>query len=477
MMLEDLGNNDCSSQQYKGACDVRRTSSQDQNNSSELVCDATQTDPAVEYMDALPDGGYGWVVVICVAIINIHTWGAYSVFLAHYLDTDTFHGATALEFAFVGGLSIGMCQAVAPICTVTTRLWGTRCTLFIGIVLQTAALLGASWSTTIWHLFLSQGICFGFGMGFQYNATAAIIPQWFAKKRSFATSLGSAGSGLGGLIYCLAASSIIQSMGPGWAFRILAIVSAAANTACAAILRDRNKEVGTTQIAFDWSLLRRWEYCLTVAWGAFSIMTYIVLLFSLPAYARSIGLTAQQGSVVGAMLNLAQAIGRPIIGLSSDKFGRLNVALVGSFLPAIFTFALWIPAKSYSLLIFSSLILGLTIGTFWTTVAPVNAEVVGLEHLSSALSIFWPLLIIPTVFAEPIALELRQSKGNIYIHGQVFTGFMFIGATLCIWRVRAWKKEHLKAQKGQQESGGNNDVLGSQNNRNRTKSRWVWIKL
>jgi MFS family permease len=314
-------------------------------------------------------------------------------------------------------------------------------------------------------------------MGFQYNATAAIIPQWFAKKRSFATSLGSAGSGLGGLIYCLAAGSIIQSMGPGWAFRILAIVSAAANTVCAILLRDRNKEIGTTQIAFDWSLLRRWEYCLTVAWGVFSIISYIVLLFSLPAYARSIGLTAQQGSIVGAMLNFAQAIGRPIIGLSSDKFGRLNVALAGSFLPAIFIFAIWIPANSYGLLIFSSLILGLTIGTFWTTVAPVNAEVVGLEHLSSALSIFWPLLIIPTVFAEPIALELRKSTGNIYIYAQVFTGFMFIGATLCMWFVRVWKKEQLQNQKSQQEIRSDIDVLESQNNRNRTESRWTWTKL
>ena len=79
MKLDDLGNNDSSSQHNIGACDVRRTSSQNQNNSSELAYDATQTVPAVECVEILPDGGYGWVVVICVAIINIHTWGVNSV--------------------------------------------------------------------------------------------------------------------------------------------------------------------------------------------------------------------------------------------------------------------------------------------------------------------------------------------------------------------------------------------------------------
>jgi hypothetical protein len=36
------------------------------------------------------------------------------------------------------------------------------------------------------------------------------------------------------------------------------------------------------------------------------MLGYVVLLFSLPNYARSVGLTAQQGSVIGAILNLGQ---------------------------------------------------------------------------------------------------------------------------------------------------------------------------
>jgi hypothetical protein len=64
--------------------------------------------------------------------------------------------------------------------------------------------------------------------------------------------------------------------------------------------------VGSVFNAFDPKLLKLVNFWLLVGWGFFSILGYVVLLFSLPSYARSVGLTAQQGSVIGAVLNLGQ---------------------------------------------------------------------------------------------------------------------------------------------------------------------------
>lgn len=219
-----------------------------------------------------------------------------------------FPGASSLEFAFVGGLSISMALFVSPLATMCTRYFGTHTTLSIGIILETAGLLGASFATEIWHLFLSQGLAFGLGMGCMFVASVGIIPQWFSTKRSFANSLGAAGSGIGGLVYSLATNAMIQSVGLGWAFRILAIVTFVVNVICVSLLRDRNKAIGSVQTAFDFRLFKRPEFLLILMWGFFSMLGYVVLLFSMPNYARSIGLTAQQGSVIGAMLNLGQGM-------------------------------------------------------------------------------------------------------------------------------------------------------------------------
>lgn len=389
--------------------------------------------------DVPPNGGYGWVCVACVATINAHTWGinsSYGVFLAYFLANNIFPGATYLDFAFVGGLSISIALLVSPLATTTTRLFGTRTSLLIGVFLQTVALLAASFAKETYQLFLSQGVCFGAGMGFLFVASVGIAPQWFTTRRSLANALGAAGSGLGGLTYSLATNAMLRTLGLGWAFRILAIISCAVNTACALTIRDRNHAVGGAHKAFDFRLLLRLDFVCLLAWGFFSMLGYIVLLFSLPNYASSVGLTAAQGSVVGAILNLGQGLGRPPIGYFSDSVGRLNMAVGMTLLSGVFAFAIWIPAKSYGVLIFFALVGGSVAGTFWATVAPVTAEVVGLRELPTALSMVWLALVLPCTFSEPIALEIASRTSAGYLGTQVFAGVMYFVAAGALFVVR-----------------------------------------
>ena len=349
--------------------------------------------------DEPPDGGYGWVCVACTFCINAHTWGinsSYGVFLAYYLDNNYYPGASALEFAFIGGLSISQALLIAPVATYITRVYGTRTTLLLGVALETLALIGASFTHQIWQLFLSQGLCFGFGMGFLFVGCVGIIPQWFTKKRSLANGIGTAGSGIGGMMYSLATNAMIDSLGVKWAFRILGVVACAVNVVCVLLIRDRNQAIGSSQLAFDYRLFKKGEFWLLLGWGFFSMMGYITLLFSLPNYATSIGLSSHQGSIIGAVLNLGQGLGRPLVGIFSDKTGRINIAGFCTFICGLFCFIIWIFAKSFGVLVCFAIIVGTVAGTFWTTIAPVGAEVVGLKELPSALSIVWTFLVLPT---------------------------------------------------------------------------------
>ena len=215
---------------------------------------------------------------------------------------------------------------ISPVVGLVNDNWGTRVSLLIGTILVSLSMLTASFASQIWHLFLSQGVCFGFGLGFLYITASPVLPQWFLKKRSLAVGIASSGAGFGGLAYNLGAGAGVETLGWQWTYRLLALCTGVVNLACSILLKDRNRVIGPRKRSFNLREFRHISVVLLVLWGVFTELGYIVLLYSMPNYASSIGLSAKQGSIVGAVLNLGLAFGRPVIGLLSDNFGRIDIA-------------------------------------------------------------------------------------------------------------------------------------------------------
>ncbi|KAI1339565.1 major facilitator superfamily transporter [Xylariaceae sp. FL0016] len=382
-------------------------------------------------------------------MLNAHTWGlnsTFAVFLAYYLETNAF-STTPLGYAFVGGLSISIALLVSPLATTLagSRHIGTRWTIFLGAVFETIGFIGSSFAYKLWHILLSQGVSFGLGMGLCFVASASVPPQWFVKRRSFANSIAAAGSGFGGLCYSLASNAMIERIGLPWTFRVLAIICFVVNGVASFFIRDRNQAIGSVHVALNWKLFRRPSFILFEAWMVMSILGYTILVFSIVAYSRAIGLSASHASLVGALFNLAQGLGRPIIGLSSDKVGRLNVANFCTLFCGLLCLFFWtFGARSLAACIVFALLSGSVAGAMWATVAPICAEVVGIKMIPSALSMTWLVLVLPATFAEAIGLSLRGLGSWGYLHVQIFVAFMYIGAFMFGWCLRAWKVWELE---------------------------------
>lgn len=294
-------------------------------------------------------------------------------------------------------------------------------------------------------------------MGFLFVGSVGITPQWFHRRRSLAMGINAAGSGIGGLIYSLAVGAMIPRLGLSWAFRILGIIACVVNLVCANLLKDRNKDIGSRHHAFSLPLLKRPEFLLFLGWGILSMLGYVAVLFSVANFALSVGLSSHQGSVVSALLNLGQGVGRPIVGMFSDKLGRINIATFLTFLCGLFCLVIWIFARSMGVVCFFAVLVGTVAGTYWATVTPVLAEIIGLRDLPSGLSITWLVLVPPTTVSEAIALVLRDNRStdSVYLRVQIFTGFMYIGGAACLWLVRGWKiGELVQSEKKEGASPG-----------------------
>ncbi|KAK6384340.1 hypothetical protein LTS17_001903 [Exophiala oligosperma] len=408
----------------------------------DAVEEATST--ALEERNKPPNGGYGWVCTVAAAVVNAHSWGfssAYAVFLAYYLDHQVFKGATRLEYAFVGSLSLTMTFLVSPIATIATQRYGIRKTMFIGVIFETASLFCASLATQIWHLFLTQGLLFGMGLGMMFIPTTAVVPQWFTTKRSLASGISVSGAGLGGLMYSLVAEALIRQLGLVWAFRILGVLAFAVNVSCVLLIRDRREptKVSFRKAALEVPLFKRADFNLLIGFSCFTIFGYFILIFSLAAYGVHIGLTSSQASLIAGLFNLGQAVGRPLIGYFSDTIGRIKMAGVATFLAGAITLAVWNAATNYGVLIFFALSEGTVAGNFWATIAPLVAEVLGLEKMPAGMNAVWLSIIIPATFSEPIA-QIMVARTGSYLGAQLFAGFMYVAASACLavlfWRQR-----------------------------------------
>jgi len=287
------------------------------------------------------------------------------------LSHSHFTEGTSWDYAFIGGLSASQALLIAPLASTINRRYGLKVAMSLGVLLETVALLGASFSTKVWHLYLSQGVCFGWGLGLQYVSTIPIIPQWFAKRRSLAAGLAAAGSGTGGLIYSLGSNAMLTRFGYGWTYRILAIVQFVVNIICLMLIRDRNKMTGTnTSNLKIGDIAKRFELWLFWGWSFLSVMGFMVIWYSLSDFARSLGLSSHQGSIVTAIMNLGTIIGRSGTGYVSDILGRMNTASFATFITGMLCLVLWSLARSYAATLCFAFFGGLVFGTFWMVGCP-----------------------------------------------------------------------------------------------------------
>jgi hypothetical protein len=86
---------------------------------------------------------------------------------------------------------------------------------------------------------------------------------------------------------------------------------------------------------------------------------YVSVMYSLSDFAVSVGLSAQQGSVVTGMFSAGIMIGRPTMGFVGDTMGRINLSILCTIGTALTCFSIWMFATSYGVLIFFALIHGI----------------------------------------------------------------------------------------------------------------------
>lgn len=419
--------------------------------------------------DAIPDKftGRGLTSVIGCAFFNFNTWGAnsaYALYLQEYLKHSDFEGATKYSYAIVGGLAFSSGLIFSPLINLLVGTIGIKPTICVGVLIYFAAIMLASFATKLWHIYCTQGVLSGVGMALICVANINIVPQWFkggpGGKRNVAMGIQAAGSGLGGIIYNIGLEPLLRRKTFRWSLRAQAIMCLGLNILAVLLVKSRNASIKPVFKVYDRLVWSNFGCLCLVFYIMFTLFGYVVLMYNLGDFTRSMGYSSEQASVVSTMVAVGIIYGRPSVGKVGDIIGPVNVTILASLLVALFTWSMWIPCRNYATAIVFAMFVGSLMGTIWLTMASINASIVGLKKFGIAMSISW-IACGAFGFASPIIGIALKKNGPAnptqYQPPAIFVGLCYFMAGVTLVVLRGWlisRNSYVK-----EETENEDDVL------------------
>lgn len=378
IQLEELGVN-----AHHNASSLRQTRAGLADPSRTAIVDPALEASRIADSD-VPDGGYGWVVIVACAVVAwwviglTYVWGVYQGVLVE-------RGVgSALALSFCGSISPALMASVGMLASRMMRSLGTRKLTILGIILMSLSQIMASFVTDhLVGLFFLPGVPLGLGMSACFMPFSVAPAQYFRRKRGLANGIVYAGGGFGGAIMSIVANAIIDRYSVEWAFRITGLLIAVTGLPAAWLIRERTpiQAVGLV----DWTLFRQANFAILFLAGGLGIFPLLVPPFFLPLYCRSMGLSTSTGAALLAGFSFSSAVGRIASGYLCDLLGPLNT--LGAFFlgNSLTMLALWPASTTLAPLAMFAVLNGLMNGGFFSSIPTVVGNVFGSTRVSTAM--------------------------------------------------------------------------------------------
>lgn len=199
--------------------------------------DSDEKEDNDDKLPKIPDGGWGWMVVLSSFVLSAIADGISFSFGLIYIEFLDHFGESKSKTSWIGSLFLSVPLMSGPIMSALVDKYGCRNITMLGGLISCIGFVLSSFSNSIEMLLLNFGIIAGFGLGMCYVTCVVSIAYWFDKKRTLAVGLGACGTGVGTFIYAPMTRYFIESF--GWRGTILLLAGTLLNMCvCGAIMRD-----------------------------------------------------------------------------------------------------------------------------------------------------------------------------------------------------------------------------------------------
>lgn len=160
-----------------------------------------------------PDGRWGWMVVLGVAITNMTNQSMVSVFSLLYRDRILAMGHGTTGAAVIMNLMSAVTNFSGFLIGPMIKQFSYRKAAFIGGILVATGVILTSAVRYMWQMIITYSILAGLGLGLLNPATFVAVNSYFNYHRGRAVGLGLAGTGLGQMAMPLVVRALMDEYG------------------------------------------------------------------------------------------------------------------------------------------------------------------------------------------------------------------------------------------------------------------------
>ncbi|KAF9112737.1 hypothetical protein BGX27_002872 [Mortierella sp. AM989] len=392
-----------------------------------------------------PDGGFGWFVVLGAFTIQFCCWGfnfCWGVYQQFYVNNQIFPGAGLSEISWSGGISSASIFITTPFQTKMVATFGLRKVIATGIIISGSGMILASFATSLWQLYLTQGFMYGFGAGMALFTSVAIPVQWFEKKRGLASGITVAGSGIGGATLAPLNRYLISKVGYQWALRIMGISVITLVCSILACLRTRVTPSVKGRPLLDVAMFKNSGFTAMYFMGMLVTFGYLTPVFLLPKFVTDLGMDPTVGASLVSIFSGVNAVARIVLGFAGDRYGPLNVLIISTIFTGLCCWVLWMNTHGLTMAIVFVVIYGANAGGFNSLFPVVAADIIGVETLAATVGLLYSGNFFGNLLGTPLASTIVTASGGSYKWAQVYAGAapILAAALLIVLRFKREKR-------------------------------------
>ncbi len=376
--------------------------------------------------------GYGTLVMLCLGLI--YGW---SIFVAPleaefgWLRSETSMTFTiSMTFFCLGGV----------IASVLARKIGIKVTFAIAAALILLGFFVASRVETVLMLYLGYGVSCGAGVGMAYNVLLGIMSRYFPDKPAFASGVLLMGFGCGGMVLGTIATSLMDSIGWRSTFLMFGLLFFVVVIVAAIFMRmpREGDELPAPKVhnrggeGLDLppkQIIKRKAFWLQFLWASLLPAGGLIIIGNAAPIFAELGADSLTAALGVGVLSVSNGLGRVILGIVYDKFGR-NVSvrvITAGYTLAILTIILAWQLSSIAILFVAFIIMGMAYGSVPTMSPAFIQDFYGRTYFGTNLSIFNLSIMASSFGGPPIASAIHASIGSYSFVPYVMLAFVIAG--------------------------------------------------